>query len=344
MPSRPARGDLHQYVDRSSQAVRDEQLFWDGAIRFLYSRVRERAPSLFAALTSPRMSRVLGFLNYESFVARPFARGPQFLAAAGIDVRECVEAPEDLDTLAKLFERKIRYWECRPLPARPDAVVSPADARMVSGSLGDSPLISIKGKFFQLAELLGHRLRHSERFKGGEAAVFRLTPDKYHYNHAPVSGAVVDHYEIDGAMHSCNPGAVVATLTPLSKNRRSVTLIDTDRPGGTRVGLVAMVEVGALMIGDIVQCYSEHRYDSPRAMVPGLWLERGAPKSRYRPGGSTDVLLFEPNRIEFNADLRENQRRADVRSRYSLGFGFPFVETDIRVRSEIAVPRRKEVL
>ena len=31
---------------------------------------------------------------------------------------------------------------------------------------------------------------------------------------------------------------------------------DTDIPGGSHVGFVAMIEVVALMIGDIVQCYS----------------------------------------------------------------------------------------
>ena len=332
----------HQYVDRSTSAIRDEHLFWDGAIQFLYSSVRERAPSLFSALTSPRMSKVLGFLNYESFVARPFSRTRKFLETAGIDTSDCVDPPEELDTLAKIFERKIRYWECRPLPSQEDLVVSPADARMVCGSLAETTLLSIKGKFFNLVELLGYRLKHAERFKGGDVAVFRLTPDKYHYNHAPVSGIVVDHYELNGSMHSCNPHAVVATLTPLSKNRRTITIIDTDRTGGTRVGLVSMIEVGALMIGDIVQCYSDYRYDLPRDIEVGMWIERGQPKSRYRPGGSTDVLVFEPGRIEFCGDLLANQRRPDVLSRYSLGFGFPFVETDIHVRTGIAFRKTVE--
>ena len=52
------------------------------------------------------------------------------------------------------------------------------------------------------------------------------------------------------------PGAVVALVTPYSKNSRVVTIIDTEVPGGTGVGLVAMIEVVALMIGEVVQCYS----------------------------------------------------------------------------------------
>lgn len=327
--------ERHQYVERQSGYVRDEQLFWDGAIRFLYSSVREQAPSLFAALTSRRMSSLLSFLNYDSFVTRRLVGGRRFIAACGIAVDECVDRAA-LTSLEKIFERQIRYWECRPMPEDPSVVVSPADARMVCGSLADASLLHIKGKFFDVDELLGKWRGHGQRFGKGDWAVFRLTPEKYHYNHAPVAGMVIDFYELSGANHSCNPTAMVQVVTPLSKNQRSVTVIDTDVPEGSGVGLVAMIEVGALMIGGIVQCYSDERYQEPRPVRPGLFLRRGSPKSRYRPGGSTDVLLFESGRIHFRGDLLRNQQRSDVASRFSLGFGHPLAETDVPVRSAIA--------
>jgi phosphatidylserine decarboxylase len=325
----------HQYVDRESGSVRDERLYWDGAIRFLYSPVREKAPRLFATLTSPRMSSFLGFLNYDSFVGRAVGGGRRFLSACGVDFSECLDEPERLRTLAQIFERKIRYWECRPMSGDERAVLAPADARVVWGSSrGGAPLF-VKGKFFDLEELLGgHRLW--QRFAGGDWAIFRLTPDKYHWNHAPVAGLVRDFFALDGACHACNPAAVVEVVTPYSKNRRHVTIIDTDVEGGSRVGLVAMVEVAALMIGDIVQCYSDTRYDSPRLVVPGLFVRRGSPKSRYRPGGSTDVLLFEPERIRMSPDLVCAQQRPDVASRFSSAFQAPLVETEVRVRSTVA--------
>jgi Phosphatidylserine decarboxylase len=90
-------------------------------------------------------------------------------------------------------------------------------------------------------------------------AIFRLTPDKYYYSHVPVGRLVLDVYEVGGTCHSCNPLAVVA-VAPFSKNRRVVTILETDVPGGARIGLVAMIELVALMIGDGVQCYSETGY------------------------------------------------------------------------------------
>ncbi|HEX9078268.1 MAG TPA: phosphatidylserine decarboxylase, partial [Desulfuromonadaceae bacterium] len=194
----------------------------------------------------------------------------------------------------------------------------------------------LKEKFFSFEELLGRdRQQWREAFRGGDFAVFRLTPDKYHYNHTPVAGKVVDFYAMEGDYHSCNPSAVVAIATPFSKNKRVVTVIDTDVAGGTGVGLVAMVEVVALMIGDIVQAYSPEGYDAPRPVERGMFLEKGRPKSLYRPGSSTDILIFQQGRVRFAADLLENQRRTDVASRFTKGFGRPLVETDVRVRSLI---------
>jgi phosphatidylserine decarboxylase len=121
---------------------------------------------------------------------------------------------------------------------------------MLTGSLKENSQWFIKGKFFHLDELLGMRNKQwINLFNNGDIAIFRLTPDKYHYNHTPVAGTVIDYYEIDGPSHSCNPGAVVQMAQPYSKNKRTVTIIDTDVEQGTGVGKVAMIEVTALIIG-----------------------------------------------------------------------------------------------
>jgi phosphatidylserine decarboxylase len=124
-------------------------------------------------------------------------------------------------------------------------------------------------------------------------------------------------------------------VTPFSKNRRVVTVIDTDVRDGTKIGLVAMIEIVAMMIGDIVQRYSTHAYDDPLDIAPGMFVKRGCPKSLYRPGSSVDVLIFQRQRVRFSADILANMRRADVASRYTLHFRSPLVETDVKVRSEI---------
>ncbi len=330
----------HQYVERETGKVVDEKMFADPIIQWLYSGVREKAPTMFNALTSSRFSSLLGYLNYESSLGFRLSGNQNFLKRCGFNFSECVDHPDFLDTPKKVFERKIQYWNCRPLPSDANAIVSPADSRVLVGSMEETSQLFLKEKFFCLDELLKRDVVDwSEEFADGEFAVFRLTPEKYHYNHSPVSGEVVDFYEVLGTYHSCNPSALVTIATPYSKNKRNVTIIDTDVEGGSNIGLVAMVEVVALMIGDILQCYSSHKYEDPKDMERSLFMEKGQPKSLFRPGSSTVVTLFQKDRVQFAPEIVSNMTHPFAESRFSFDLQTPLVETDVKVRSPIATPK-----
>jgi len=66
-----------------------------------------------------------------------------------------------------------------------------------------------------------------------------------------------------------------------------------------------------------------------------VFLEKGLPKSLFRPGSSTVVLLFEKERIRFTPDLIVNMSVSGVFSVFSQGFGKSLIETDVKVRSLI---------
>ncbi|MCG8614609.1 MAG: phosphatidylserine decarboxylase [Desulfobacterales bacterium] len=327
----------HQYIARDTGEVRTETLVGDPVVNAIYASVRENASVVFNLLVSRQMSALLGAVSYDFPFRRPPVNQDAFMASHGIDLSEMDGDPAALDSYRKVFERHIRYWDLRPMPGDEGAVVSPADSRVLMGSFAREKALFIKDKFFGFSELVGpDKSAWRRAFEDGDYAVCRLTPDKYHFNHTPVAGRVEDIYEIDGCYHSCNPGAVVREVTPYSKNRRVVTVMNTDVPGGTGIGLVAMVEVVAMMIGRIVQCYSRDRYHDPADVAPGMFLHKGCPKSLFRPGSSTTILIFQKDRIQFSEDLLDNLNRKDAVSRFSAGFGRPLVETDLRVRSEIA--------
>ncbi|MDX2177047.1 MAG: phosphatidylserine decarboxylase [Candidatus Sumerlaeia bacterium] len=325
----------HQYIERTSGAVRTERLFKDKVVRTIYSDVREKAPFLLNALTAGWTTDLIAFVTYDFPAVRWVAGNQKFLDELKLDYSECIQPIEWFDTPRKVFERQIRYWECRPMPEDEGVAVSPADSRVIVGSFAETSSVFLKDKFFTQAELLG-RERWRDRFADGDFAVCRLTPDKYHYNHSPVSGVVEDFYAVEGAYHACNPTAIVTVGDTYSKNRRVVTIIDTDVEGGSRMGKVALIEIVALMIGDVKQSYSDEKYDAPRDVAPGLFMKRGQPKSLYRPGSSTDIVVFERGRVAFEPDIVANMRRTDAESRFSLGFGQPLVETELNVRSAIA--------
>jgi phosphatidylserine decarboxylase len=330
----------HQFIERETSRVITEKLFADKTTNSIYSHVRENTTTLFNLLISVRFSHLLGYLNFDMPLLNRASSIKRTVENLDIDMSECVDPFHLLNTPRKLFERKIRYWETRPMSKKPENIVSPADAKMLVGSFDECNSIFLKEKFFDFNEMIGtDKSEWLNAFQDGDYAVFRLTPEKYHYNHVPVTGKVVDYYEIDGDCHSCNPGAVVVMVTPYSKNRREVTIIDTEIPSGTHIGLVAMIEITALMIGHIDQRYSTHKYENPIKIYRGLHLEKGQPKSLYRPGSSVDVLIFQHNRIQFSPDIVTNMRRPNVVSRYSKNFGQPLVETDVRVRSTIAKRR-----
>ncbi len=325
----------HQYIVRETGDVAEEVFYHDRLVNYIYSIMREESSLVYRLVSSQWMSSLMAWINYDFPAGKWLTGGSGFLKNSGIDTSEFYDPPESLDTARKFFERKIRYSECRPMPCGVDIIVSPADSRVIIGSFESESLIFLKEKFFSLEDLLGHGSGWPEVFRNGAFAVFRLTPDKYHYSHSPVSGDVIDFFEIDGAYNSCNPGTVIAVNEAYSRNRRVVTVIDTDVTGGTGCGKVAMVEVAALMIGDIVQSYSGKEYDNPVAIKNGMFLEKGQPKSLFRPGSSVDILIFEKGRIEFDRDLVENSTRSGIATRFMQMFTRPVVETDIKVRSSI---------
>jgi phosphatidylserine decarboxylase len=316
-------------------------LFGDGILKFLYAEECEEPGLMYRLLGSSWLSSLLAWATYDSTFGRNISGMQRFLDECGIDVGEFLDPARSFKNTREVFERQIRYWDCRPMDDDPAAIVSPADARVLIGSLQPDSALFLKGKFFERDELFGSAGRHwSEAFSCGNFAICRLTPEKYHYNHAPVAGMVRGFYQTDGSHYSCNPSAVIALATPYSKNKRTVTVIDTDVDGGARVGWVAMFEIVALMIGDVEQRYSREAYADPLSIEAGMFIEKGRPKSLFRPGSSTTVLFFQKDRIEFTRDLIRNVVRTDIRTRYSAGLGRPLVETDVKVRSTIG--HRKE--
>lgn len=325
----------HQYIVRETGEVADEVFYHDRLVNYIYSLMREESSLVYRLVSSQWMSSLMAWINYDFPAGKWLTGGSGFLKKSGIDTSEFYDPPEFLDTARKFFERKIRYDEFRPMPGGEDVIVSPADSRVITGSFESENLLFLKEKFFSLGDLLGADSGWPEIFRDGDFAVFRLTPDKYHYSHVPVSGIVADFYEVDGAYNSCNPGAVIAVNEAYSRNRRVVTVIDTDVHRGTCCGKVAMIEVAALMIGDIVQCYSEKEYDSPSPVMKGMFLKRGQPKSLFRPGSSVDILIFEKGRVDFDSDLVANSIMIGIVTRFMQRFTRPVVETDIKVRSSI---------
>jgi phosphatidylserine decarboxylase len=342
----------HQYIERYRNKPADEILLADQVIAFLYSRRREEPGFLLNALGSGIVTDALAHWQFDRHLAYPKHTIAQTAHRLMIGESETVSGFAHMKTLRELFERQIRYWDVRPLPDSPSTIVSPADGKLLPFAAFDRDALPIKSKFVRIDELLGgvNPWQHahdsaSRRRSYCEATiaplagvVVRLTPDVYHYTHAPVSGRVLRYQTIEGRFHSCNPTALTRFPGSYAFNRRAITVYDTDVADGSNVGIVVQVDVAAMMIGQIESRYTPYRYVDMRPLSVGDFVQRGAPVSLFRPGSSTSIVIWDGHRAAVSRELLANAQRCDLRSRFSDWLGQPWVETRVAVRQSISEP------
>ncbi len=340
----------HQYIERYRNTAANEQLLADQAIRFLYSRRREEPGFLLNALGSGLVTDALAHWQFDRRLRDAKRVIENTAHRLMIRESETVDGFAHMTTLRDLFERQIRYWDLRPLPEASDAIVSPADGKLLPFAAFDRDALPIKSKFVRVDELLGgvNPWRHCISSEGrGQpfsdttlaplcGVIVRLTPDVYHYTHAPVAGRVLRQQTIEGRFHSCNPTALTRFPGSYAFNRRVVTVYDSDVHGGSGVGFVVQVDVAAMMIGVIESRFSTHRYDHARQIAVGDFVPRGAPVSLFRPGSSTSIVLWDGHRAQLSRELVANAKRRDLRSRFSDWLSQPWVETQVAVRQSIS--------
>ncbi len=307
----------------------------DRVIGFLYNTARESPSALQRFAASKRLTQALASWEFDRPLLSPQRTIGFAVQRMGIDLSDAVADPSTWRTLRQLFERQIRFWDSRPMPARETAIVSPADGKLLHFGGGEDAMVSVKRRFFSVPELLAKQTWASQLGAGRGISV-RLTPEVYHYVHSPVSGKVLDVYDVDGAYHSCNPSALVSFDSPYILNRRRVVIIDTDVTGGSSVGVVAVIAVAAMMIGRIEDHYSETHYDAPTPLSPGLTVVQGAPMMMFRPGSSTVIVLWPSERAIATPQLRELSTKRHVPSRFGEWLMMPWNEVLVRVRSQVA--------
>ena len=129
----------------------------------------------------------------------------------------------------------------------------------------------------------------ARHYMGGWAVVIRLTVDDYHRYCYVADGEKTYQRRIPGIFHTVNP--IANDICPIYKmNSREYCLVKNEK-----LGTVLMMEVGALMVGKI------RNYKKERCQV-----KRGEEKGRFEFGGSTVVLLLEPDKVLPDSDLIRN--------------------------------------
>ena len=246
------------------------------ALVFLYRTVPGRM--LLKLLIGRGLSRVAGRV-LSSPVSRPLIA--PFIRKNGIDLTDYAE--EDYSCFNDFFCRRIRP-ERRPLPADPAELMAPCDGLLSAYRITDGMVLPIKQSRYSVSELLGMDAA-ARRFRDGVCLVFRLCVDNYHRYCYIDDGQKGPNVFLPGVLHTVRPIAL-ESVPVFVRNCREYTIMET-----ARLGTVAQIEVGALLVG---------RIDNHDGAGP---IRRGEEKGRFLYGGSTVVLLLEKDRVALDEAL-----------------------------------------
>lgn len=291
-----------RYFDRHLGKFCQERVLGDGALRWAYcSPIRGMLqwPLFGCAL----FSQLMGWYLDRRCSCRRIEPTIQEL---GIDMSQVKLPQGGFKSFNDFFIRELQEG-ARPLPEDGEALISPAESRLtVYPRLDGDTVVPVKGVKYTVKELLGAPGADvAESFQGGALMVCRLCPADYHRYHFVEQGKISRRYLLRGKYHSVNPLALEAGYPVFTGNVRSVTLLEL-----TRGVTCAMIAVGAFGVAGI--------HEPGEA---GTTFNRGEEAGYFTFGGSTVIMIFPPNSMEFDSDISELSAQG--------------IETLVRVNSSI---------
>lgn len=277
--------------DRRTDTYEEIFQYGAGKLAFLYNNPLGRL--LLGIAVSPFVSNVYAWKNSRKSSAKKI---PGFIKEHNIDMSDYEN--REYKSFTDFFTRKIRYGK-RPVDMAPEALISPADSKLLVYEIEKDTTLRIKGRTYTADEILADSENAGE-FAGGYALVFRLTVDDYHRFCYPDRGCLISRRLIKGKLHTVSP--VSKDHKIYMENTRSVNLLKTEN-----FGTVAYIEVGAMLIGRIVDNGTDV-------------FEKGQEKGYFEPGGST-VVIFVKN-VEIDKDIMEQSASGiETKVRYGERIG-----------------------
>ncbi len=248
--------------------------------RFLYETIPGRI--ILRLLISPAISKITGcFL--DSFLSIPLIK--PFFKAATINPSDYEN--EKYRCFNDAFTRRIRK-SLRPIDLRRNALIAPCDGMLSIYSINSNRVLPIKHSHYSINDLVDfskHPNGDNSNFKDGYCLVFRLGVENYH-RYSYIDDCILKKtYRIDGKLHTVRPIAL-RHYPVFTENSREISILET-----RNFGEVLEIEVGAMFVGKIVNNHSDGIH------------KKGEEKGFFKYGGSTIVLLLNPNAATLNEEL-----------------------------------------
>jgi phosphatidylserine decarboxylase len=239
-----------------------------------------------------------------------------FAKQYNVNLSEAAEPIESFDTFSAFFTRRLKDGE-RPIDNAKESIVSPCDGKISQmGTIESGRCLQAKGIWFSVDQLLDDA-RGALDFEQGSFVTIYLSPRDYHRFHCPVDAQVTGYTYLPGEFWPVNPSSVRTKDALFALNERLVIHLQSS------LGKIAYIAVGATCVSRIQAAFDNvtTHTGGKRAHVSyasKIDLKKGAELGMFEMG-STVIMLFEKNRMEFakalgaETPLRLGQRIATVR-------------------------------
>lgn len=275
-------------VDRVTGKKEEEKVYGQRALALLYGGGCLGSFIKFLASRLPFVSAFYGWLQKRASSKKKVL---PFIMLFDVDTEEFQKKPTEFTSFNDFFIRKLKP-SARPIALGQNIAICPADGRYrFIPNIKESTGFWVKGEKFNLATFLADE-QLAARYDEGTLILARLCPSDYHRYHFPVSGTPSETQMINGWLYSVNPIALKQDIHIFTKNKRSITAVET-----AEFGLVTIVEIGATNVGSIHQTFT-----------PLQPVQKGDEKGFFEFGASAVALFFEKNSFELDTDLTELSR------------------------------------
>ena len=255
------------------------------------------------------LSRIVGWFADRQWSPITQAVIRLFIRCYGVSMEEAKNP--DINSYSSFNSFFTRHLNpaLRPITTDSKAVASPVDGIISKiGQLKGETILQAKKHCYTITDLFGGNSEQAKFFQGGAYFTAYLAPKDYHRIHMPIDGHLLEMMHIPGHLFSVNPFSVQKIPKLFSRNERVVCLFKT------QVGLMAVVIVGAILVGSIDTVW-HGTVTPPTKRAISVWdyrekditLTQGGELGHFKMG-STVILLFPFHGVRWESHWQTNSR------------------------------------
>ena len=239
-----------KYIERKTGEIKEEKVMGEGALKFLYY--------------NPFGSLLLNTVVKRKFLSEIYGKKmnkPEskmkiagFIKEMNIDMNDYARDINEYKSFNDFFYRELKTG-ARTIDRTESVLVSPADGKILAyENLKEKDKFFVKGSEFTLEEFFSDK-ELAKKYEDGTFVIVRLAPADYHRFHFPAAGKISETKKIKGYYYSVSTHAIKRNFRIFCENKREYAILSTKKFGD-----IAMIDVGATMVGSIVQTYKENSF------------------------------------------------------------------------------------